>query len=104
VAGGLAASAVGVAAQLPEATGTALLGVAREAFVTRLHLTSAAAAVIAAVIAITAAVALEQPAQLARTRHSNADDPPVGPGRMSDSPDIEEKVLSPCSGAVCETG
>jgi DHA2 family multidrug resistance protein-like MFS transporter len=52
-----------VAAQLPEATGTALLDTAREAFVAGLQLTSAGAAVIAAVIAVVAVVALREPGE-----------------------------------------
>lgn len=57
--------AVNVAAQLPGATGTAVLDVAREAFVSGLQITSAAAGVVAAVIAVVAAVALktQEPAE-----------------------------------------
>jgi DHA2 family multidrug resistance protein-like MFS transporter len=55
--------AVSVAGQLPADTGTALLGVAREAFVAGLQLTSVAAAVVAGVIAVVAAVALREPAE-----------------------------------------
>ena len=50
--------AVSAAAHLPEPTATALVDVARDAFVAGLQLTSAAAGVIAAVIAVVAAVAL----------------------------------------------
>lgn len=51
-------AAVSVAAELPAADGAALLGTAREAFVTGLQVTSGAAALIAAVIAVVAAVTL----------------------------------------------
>jgi MFS transporter, DHA2 family, multidrug resistance protein len=50
--------AISAAGQLPEPAATALVDVAREAFVTGLQLTSAAAGVIAASIAVLAAVAL----------------------------------------------
>jgi DHA2 family multidrug resistance protein-like MFS transporter len=50
--------AISAAGQLPEPAATALVDVAREAFVTGLQLTSAAAGVIAAGIAVLAAVAL----------------------------------------------
>lgn len=50
--------AVTVAARLPEPTATALVDVARDAFVAGLQLTSAVAGVIAAVIAVVAGVAL----------------------------------------------
>jgi DHA2 family multidrug resistance protein-like MFS transporter len=63
--------AVSIAAQLPEPAGAALLGVAREAFVAGLQLTSAGAAVLAAVIAIVAAVALREPS------HPASDEAPV---------------------------
>jgi MFS transporter, DHA2 family, multidrug resistance protein len=53
--------AVSVAAQLPEPAGAVLLGVAREAFVAGLQLTSAGAAVLAAAVAVVAAVALRGP-------------------------------------------
>ena len=54
--------AVTAAAGLPEATAAALLDTARTAFVAGLQLTSAVAAVIAAVIAVVAARALREPA------------------------------------------
>jgi MFS transporter, DHA2 family, multidrug resistance protein len=50
--------AISAAAQLPEPAATSLVDVAREAFVTGLQLSSAAAGVIAAGIAVLAAVAL----------------------------------------------
>jgi MFS transporter, DHA2 family, multidrug resistance protein len=50
--------AITVAARLPEPAATALVDVARDAFVAGLQLTSAVAGVIAAVIAVVAAVAL----------------------------------------------
>jgi DHA2 family multidrug resistance protein-like MFS transporter len=50
--------AVGVAAQLPDAVGTALLDAAREAFVLGLQLTAALSAVIAVVVAVMATVLL----------------------------------------------
>jgi DHA2 family multidrug resistance protein-like MFS transporter len=50
--------AITVAARLPEPAATALVDVARDAFVAGLQLTSAVAGVIAAVIAAVAAVAL----------------------------------------------
>jgi DHA2 family multidrug resistance protein-like MFS transporter len=50
--------AVGVAADLPEAAGAALLAAAREAFVQGMHLTSALAALVAVGIALVAIVML----------------------------------------------
>ncbi len=50
--------AISAAGHLPEPAASALVDVAREAFVTGLQLTSAAAGVIAASIAVLAAVAL----------------------------------------------
>jgi len=51
-------AAVGVAAELPARAGEALLGVAREAFVTGMHVTSALAAGIALAIAVVALLVL----------------------------------------------
>jgi MFS transporter, DHA2 family, multidrug resistance protein len=66
-------AAVDVAGQLPAATGSALLAVARESFVVGLQLTAGVAAVVAALVAAVAAVAMRQPA--ARVAEPAADVP-----------------------------
>jgi DHA2 family multidrug resistance protein-like MFS transporter len=66
-------AAVDVAGQLPAATGSALLAVARESFVVGLQLTAGVAAVVAALVAAVAAVAMRQPA--ARMAEPAADVP-----------------------------
>jgi MFS transporter, DHA2 family, multidrug resistance protein len=66
-------AAVDVAGQLPAATGSALLAVAKESFVVGLQLTAGVAAVVAALVAAVAAVAMRQPA--ARAAEPAADEP-----------------------------
>jgi DHA2 family multidrug resistance protein-like MFS transporter len=67
--------AVTVAAQLSPQAGAELLGVAREAFVTGLQVTSAAAGLLAAVTAVVAAVALRRTPQ-PEEPHGDAADAP----------------------------
>ncbi len=76
--------AVGVAGQLPDGLGAALLAVARDAFIQGLHLTAAIAAVLAIASAILAATLLRHVPPTGEARHDQADTsdqaPAVAPG------------------------
>jgi MFS transporter, DHA2 family, multidrug resistance protein len=71
--------AVGVAAQLPEALGAALLGAARSAFTDGLQLTAGLAAVLAAIVAVLATVLLRAVRSSSQAEPAAAEEPVAAP-------------------------
>jgi MFS transporter, DHA2 family, multidrug resistance protein len=71
--------AVGVAAQLPEALGAALLGAARSAFTDGLQLTAGLAAVLAAIVAVLATVLLRAVRSSSEVEPAAAEEPVAAP-------------------------